>query len=333
MNRLAGLGEHRVAHDPTEIYDETWDRPHKHGSQELWQESDCYWFYDARTGVGGFHRIGQQPNRMKGQVAIFVFAKDGERYVSNSEHDFKTDERWNEGQRVAGHTAVALGGGEMRFTWEEGGSTGDLHWYESFHEPKNWPRHARFFMSHVNSDGHLECGGRLRGTVRIGERSYEIDALAHRDRSWGYRGRETSGQRYRMFSGTVGPEFCVASYSLDLIDGGRSCAGHVIRNGAEKAVVDLRCLTSFDGDGFSPVGATAILTLDDGEVLEVECRGIQGRGGLFSDTIAEITFAGKTGFVDLELQNNPGRGVHAPTAEELTLLAPPGLTRCVDYAY
>lgn len=319
-----------VVHD---AYDVSWDCPHPHSDHERWQESDCYWFYDAKTGVGGFHRVGQQPNRMKGQVSVFVFAKDSERYVSSSEHDYRPEDRWATGQRVGGHTAVSLGNKEMQFTWDEADSSADLHWYESFHEPRNWPLHARYFMSFVNSDGHLECAGRLRGAVRIGEKTYQIDALAHRDRSWGYRGGETSGQRYRMFSGTVGPEFSIASYSLDLIDGGRSRAGHVLRNGVEHDVVDLRVLTTFDSDGYSPLGGTALITLNNGEVLEVECRGIQGRGGLFSDTIAEITYAGKTGFVDLELQNNPGRGTHMPQPHELTLLAPPGLTKCVSYAY
>jgi hypothetical protein len=316
-----------------EAYDVSWDRPHRADGNERWQESDCYWFYDATAGVGGFHRIGQQPNRMKGQVSLFVFALDGDRYVSNSELDYEPGERWAVGQRVGSHTAVSLKDKEMRFTWDEPESSADLHWCESFYEPRNWPLHARFFMSHVNSDGHLECGGRLRGMVRIGARTYQIDALAHRDRSWGYRGNETSNHRYRMFSGTVGPEFSVASYSLDLVDGGRSCAGHVIRNGVENDVVDLRCLTTFDADGFSPLGATAILTLDTGEAVRVACRGIQGRGGMFSDTICEITVDGKTGFVDLELANNPGRGTHMPRPDELTLLASPGLSKCVDYSY
>jgi hypothetical protein len=317
----------------THAYDVSWDCPHQAGDNENWQESDCYWFYDAKARVGGFHRIGQQPNRGKGQVMLFVFALGGDRYVSNSEHEYAPQDRWATGQRVGGHTAVSLDYGEMRFTWEEPDSSADLHWYESFHAPRNWPLHARFFMSHVNSDGHLECAGRLKGRIRIGKQTYEIDALAHRDRSWGYRGHETSAHRYRMFSGTVGPEFSVASYSLDLVDGGRSCAGHVIRDGVENDVVDLRCLTTFDADGCSPLGAIAILTLDNGEVLKVACRGIQGRGAIFSDTISEITYAGKTGFVDLELAHNPGRGDYTPTPEEVTLMAPPGLSKCSDYAY
>ena len=62
-------------------YDESWDRPHRPGANPLWQESDCYWFYDAAKGVGGFHRIGQTPAKGIGQVMLFVFDEGGEGFV------------------------------------------------------------------------------------------------------------------------------------------------------------------------------------------------------------------------------------------------------------
>jgi len=328
-------------------YDSSWDCPHSPSSEANWQESDCYWFYDPDRGVGGFHRIGQKPNLATGQITAFVFARDGERFVLNDSYtnhrSIGPEDRWASGHRVGTHVAEALGDQKMRFRWEEPECDSDLEFYESFHAPRNWSKtgHSDSFMSNINSDGHLECAGKLRGTVRIGSRTYDIDALAHRDRSWGFRDNgRVSMHRYRMFSGTVGPELSFASFLLDLKSGGRMVAGFVSRHGVDEDVRGLRVVTAFDSDGLSPMSAIAILTLESGEAVKIHCEGVQGfmtpvpeAGPASSDTISTFTYGGKTGFLDLELSTNPGRGTYVPTADDLTLLAiEPGLSTSVSYA-
>ena len=327
-------------------YDPSWDRPHKPSSDLNWQESDCYWFYDARAGVGGFHRIGQRPNAGTGQITAFAFARDAERFVLNDSYtrdrSITAADRWESGHRVAGHTAEALGDGRMRFTWNEPDCDACLEFYESFHPPRNWSKtgHSDGFMSNINSDGHLECSGKLRGRLRIGAVTYDIDALCHRDRSWGYRDNgSVSMHRYRMFSGTVGPELSFASFLLDLKTGQKMVAGFVSRHGVDLDVRDLRVVTAFDADGLSPMGATAVLTLENGETVKITCQGVQGfmtpvpeAGAASSDTISTFSYEGKTGFLDLELSTNPGRGQYVPTQNDLTLLViEQGLSRCVSY--
>jgi hypothetical protein len=230
----------------------------------------------------------------------------------------------------------------MRFTWEEPGCSGDLEFYESFHTPRNWSKsgHSDKFMSNINSDGHLECSGRVRGRITIGARTYQVDALAHRDRSWGFRDNSrASMHRYRMFSGTVGPELSFASFLLDLKTGQRMVAGFVSRHGVDLDLRDLRVVTSFDADGLSAMGATAVLTLENGEKLTLSCNGVQGfltpvpeSQSASSDTLSTLSYEGKPGFVDLELCNNPGRGIYIPTQSDVTLLAvDPGISPCVSY--
>ena len=327
-------------------YDSSWDRPHTPSDEPNWQESDCYWFYDAERGVGGFHRIGQKPNLKTGQITAFVFDCDGERFVLNDSYSkhrpIGPADRWDTGHRVESHVAEALGDQKMRFSWEEVESSATLEFHESFHAPRNWSKtgHSDDFMSNINSDGHLECSGKLRGVVRIGTQTYEIDALAHRDRSWGLRDNSrVSMHRYRMFSGTVGPELSFASFLLDLKAGETMVAGFVSRHGVDLDVRDLRVVTAFDSDGLSPMRATAVLTLETGERVKIHCDGVQGfmtpvpeAGAASSDTISTFTYEGKVGFLDLELSTNPGRGTYVPTPDDLTLLAiRPGLSRSVSY--
>lgn len=329
------------------VYDVSWDKPHTPSGEAFWQESDCYWFYDQKQGVGGFHRIGQRPNAGRGQVTVFAFKEGGERYVLSAgeaaQVDLTADARQESKQVVGTHTAEALGDGKMRFAWTEDGCRADLEFYETFHTPRNWSKtgHSDDFMSNINSDGHLECSGKLRGSINIGGETYEIDALCHRDRSWGFRDNSrASMHRYRMFSGTVGRELSFASFLLDLKDGPKMVAGFVARDGVDFDVRDLRVMTTFDSDGITPLAAVGVLALENGEEIRIESKSIQGfltpvpeAGAASQDHISTFTYNGKTGFLDLELCTNPGRGSYVPTQSDVTFTAvDQGLSKSVAYS-
>lgn len=327
-------------------YHESMDKPHTPSAGEFWQESDCYWFYDRQQGIGGFHRIGQKPSKGTGQLTLFVFKEGGERFVlsagDGTELQLTADARQETKQVVGTHSAEALGQGRMRFVWSEKQCTGELEFYECFHEPRDWSKsgHSDDFMSHINADGHLECSGKLRGTIKLGADTFAIDALCHRDRSWGNRDTSrASMHRYRMFSGTVGPELSFASFLLDLKGGPKMVAGFVVRNGVDLDVRDLRVMTTFDSDGITPLAAQAVLTLETGEEIRIESTSVQGfltpvpeAGCASQDHISTFTYEGKTGFVDLELCTNPGRGTYVPVQDDVTFTAvDQGLSRFVTY--
>ncbi|KCZ92146.1 DUF7064 domain-containing protein [Hyphomonas johnsonii] len=327
-------------------YDDSWDRPHTPVDTALWQESDCYWFYDEAAGIGGFHRIGQKPAQGTGQATLFVFKRGAERFVLSdgdaTEFDIRSGDRREHGQSVGGHVVESLGGGRMRYGAETPDCSLDLEFHESFYEPRDWSMsgHSDEFMQSINSQGHLECSGRIRGTVRIGQETHDVSALAHRDRSWGIRDHaRVSLHRYRMFSGTVGPELSFASFLLDVKDGPAMCAGFVVRNGVQEDVRKLRVITTTDHDGLTPLAARAILTLERGDEIEVNATPVQGFltplrdiGCATQDHISTITHSGLRGFADLEFCNNPGRGTYIPTQDDVTFLAvDQGLSRSVDY--
>jgi hypothetical protein len=327
-------------------YDETWDRPHQPGEELGWQESDCYWFYDANTGVGGYQRIGQKPNAGTGQVTLFVFDKNGERYTVNDaferDRPIGAEDRWEDGHQVESHRADALGDGRMRFRWDEPGSSADIEFYESFHTPRGWSKssHEAKFMEAMNPGGHLEVSGRIKGQIRIGDRDYTIDALAHRDRSWGFRDfAHFDYRRFRMFSGTVGPELSFATFVCDTANG-RTVSGFVVRDGVDEDIADLRVLVTIDADGLTSMGGTAVITLQSGEKLTLPYRPVQAyltrfpaNNGFLVDTISEVDYAGKTGFCDSVHNNNPARGTHMPDQSDTDIVAVDlGLSPSASYA-
>lgn len=329
-------------------YDVSWDKPHQAVDDELWQESDAYWFYDTEQGIGGFHRIGQKPKLGKGQLTLFVFKTGAQRFVMSdgdrTEKELTSAARQESKQVVGGHTAEALGDARMRFTWEEPETSADLEFYEAFYEPRDWSKsgHSKDFMSNINSDGHLECSGKIRGVIRIGDSSYNIDALAHRDRSWGVRDNaRVSMHRYRMFSGTVGPEMSFACFLLDLKGGQKMVAGFAKVEGQDYDVHDLRVITLLDSDGLTPLKSIGILTLESGEELRIETTSVQGfitpvreANSVSQDHISTFIYKDKIGFMDLELCMNPGRGDYIPTRDDVTFVAvEQGLSGFSQYEY
>jgi hypothetical protein len=324
-------------------YDESWDRPHAPGPEDGWQESDCYWFYDADTGVGGYQRLGLKPNRGTAQIMLLAFANGGRRFSRNDsftrDWPITGEDRWETGQRAGGHSAESLGDGRMRYRWEEEGCSADLEFSEGFYTPRGWPAAAGEAMAGLNAGGHLEVAGRLRGVVIIDAVEHEVDALAHRDRSWGYRDHSTvSLHRYRLSSGTVGPALSWATMSFSLLDGRLHSQGFVARDGETEDVTNARVITSLDADGFTTMGATTVMTLASGEVVTVEATAVQGflsamPPAFATCTIAEVEYDGHRGFQNLEVCPNPARGSHVPGDEEGSLLAlHTGLSDTTDHS-
>lgn len=326
-------------------YDKSWDRPHAPGHEPDWQESDCYWFYDPKTGVGGYHRVGQKPNKGTGQVTLFAFARGGKRYTRSDPftHDrsISPADRWDTGHAVDGHRVDVLDDGRMRYRWNEGECAADLEFYQGYHVPRGWSktRHEEEFMAAMNPGGHLECSGRIRGTIRIGDESYAIDGFAHRDRSWGFRDFSFFDyRRFRMFTGTVGDALSFATFLCDTAKG-RTVAGFVIRNGVEEDIKDLRVTVHLDADGLTAIGGTGYITLQSGEIVKVPYRPVQGyltkfpaNDGFLIDSISEVDYEGHNGFCDAVHSVNPARGTHMPDQSETRYLAVDcGLDDFVDY--
>lgn len=320
-------------------YGPAWDRPHSPSDDRLWQESDCYWFFDERAGVGGFHRVGQHPNGQMGSLTVFAFDRQM-RFHHTRDYPAADCARSADGQIVGPSDVTALDNERMRYRWDLPDCEADLEFYESFYLPRDWSRsgHGASVHRHMNAGGHLECSGRLRGTVRIAGRTHQVDALAHRDRSWGARDHNVVAQ-HRMYSGTVGPSLSWAGFTMTLRTGAVHASGFVVRNGVEHDLTAIRVLTTFDNDGVTTTGATGLLDLETGERLIVPCRAVQGFvtdvSGAFhsTDTISRVVWNGAVGFCDLEVSNNSHRGSFIPgQADVSSICVDQGLSALGGYA-
>lgn len=308
-------------------YDQSIDRPHRPTKDDKWQESDCYWFYDAASGVGGFNRLGQTPNLGKGQLQLFLF-KVGQKRFSLQHEDIPGDqcERSAFGQRVGNATTESLEDGRVQWTWDEVDCAGELEFYESFYPPRDWMKKSdnAAFSDTMNDGGHLECSGRVRGKVRIDNETFEIDGLAHRDRSWGVR-KHAIVRQHRMFSGTVGPNLSFASAIMQFKGGETVKLGFIIKDGIEYDIEDLEILSHVSFDTFTVKGGTARMRYDGDQTIEITATSVHGFvtnmfGLTFTDHIATIECDGQSGFCDIEASFLQGEKQMPPGAGEVHLI-------------
>jgi hypothetical protein len=327
------------------VYEESWDRPHRPSADDHWQESDWLCFMDVKQKIGGTHRVGQYPNRGQASVVLNCFALDGERYIGTRAYPASEAQRWDTGQRVGSYIVEALGDMRHRYRWDEPDCSADLIFEDSFYTPRGWQTVSdssayKTFMDELNANGHLECSGRLRGAIRIGAREYHIDALAHRDRSWGPREWSVLAQS-KMFSGTVGPELSWAALVIQRPPGDWFHSGFVMRNRVAKQVKELRAIVTLDNDGYTQLGGEGRMVLEDGERLSIPIKPVQcfttDYGGVFAavDGLSTVEVNGKLGFVDMGIVNNPGRGPyqHMPTQAQVSplLCVSAGLSKSMVY--
>ena len=316
------------------VYDESWDRPHQSNGSELWQESDWLSCYDTEQGVGVIYRLGQRPAKGEGQPSLFAFAVEGHRFLlpevggMGTDWNITDEDRWETGCQVSGHKVEALGGGEMLFRWDYPESAGLLKFQEQIHVPRDWSTSGKHknVVADMNADGHLECSGRVRGEVRIGDKQYQLNCFGHRDRSWGERDAYVHRMRRCLSTwGSVGPELSFAASLMEFDDGRSAAMGYVVRSSVEEDLSTLNLLTTMDGDMATPLSGKVVIGLESGELITVDCDLKQAFGGFSpGSTFAALGaahYAGQKGFCCYSVITNTSRGEHRLTQDEVTGLA------------
>ena len=182
---------------------------HPAGDDPDWQESAYLAWRDPLSGLGGNHRIGNEPNRRTANLWCGVYHQDGTRFRCNGEglDQVVLDDP------VAGVFGVAAGpqrifhdGSHLRFVLDGDGCRADLvitdEGERSFANAKTFSGPSGATGTIFSNNFHVAC--RVSGTVELdGRRCEVVDAPAWRDHSWGVR-RWDSFVSSRSFGGSHG---------------------------------------------------------------------------------------------------------------------------------
>jgi hypothetical protein len=291
------------------------DRPHAHGTGPDWQESVLFTWFDEKNGLGGFYRLGHEPQHGAGNCCFGVFTSDGGRYRWNV-----TGEALLAGDRTENHMGLgstrAMLGDSLRLTAEFPECKVDLV-FEDYH--------ARFdyldlvgvarddFVAH-----HYEVAGSMAGQVVLAGRRYDIRAQGYRDRSWGNR-FWNQFRSARWWPIVFGPDLSMQVVHLLSADGKFRRYGYLMRQGVPEQLRSSRIVLPVEDDAFTYQRAQLELETRSGERLFIEHEvrdGIvlQVRGFAAVEGIGVAKLNGRNGFGNLEANSNPLGGNQAPAS-------------------
>lgn len=299
-----------------QAFSEADDRPHQPADDPLWQESSLFCWRDMASGLGGFWRLGQEPNVNALNSCFGVFTEDGLRFRNNV-----SGVPLLPGDRGEGHMAY---GSNLRVDFD-GKADITVDFPECEAKLTFTDFHPRFDYHAVIGSGerlggaahHFEVSGRMTGTIRIGDREMAVDALGYRDRSWAHRDwSQTRGTRW--WPCVFGPD--LTTHIIHLVQpGGVMKVGYVWRDGQTIPIVDSDVLVALESDALTPRSGEGVLHLANGEILRVSCDRSDGivmhvRGYNAVETIGTALLDGRRGMSNLEVCTNASRGRDEPIA-------------------
>ncbi|TFF92173.1 hypothetical protein EU545_01800 [Candidatus Thorarchaeota archaeon] len=241
--------EDEYAHEPSERRD--------------WRESYYFNWVDLEAGISGFSTIGLLPNASKREF-VFALFYDGQREIYFKEHDGPVPNDFEESlsDGVLSYK-ISKPLKEWTINYEGEKIRAEIVW------PSRFPAYDFGTGSGTSWAGHFEQSGTPHGKVALKDgKIMEFHGLGERDKSWGARDWhiESWYALHAQFEDVsiglrrdkVGDEFHSS--------GGISTAdGHV-------AIETVGLDTSIDENTGMPVGATTIVTGENGEVYTLKSR-------------------------------------------------------------
>jgi hypothetical protein len=292
---------------------------HPAGDDPEWQESVYLGWRDAQAGLGGNHRIGNEPNRGTANLWCGVYDDGGTRFRHN-----------DEGLQLQLLDAPGLSAGPqrlfhdtqgLRFVLDGDGCQMDL---EIEDDPASLvDSTGDTFTGSKGSAGaifssnfHVFC--RVRGTVTLDAQTRRIDAPAWRDHSWGVR-RWESFLASRSFCGSFGESLRFRYGSMVGVNGSFFRHGALVRDGEPLAVASATMLVNVDDDSMRCPSAEVRYLLSTGETTTIRIVTTGGMLGVTGvrygwEAVGDVSVDGEPGgWGFLEVNNNPRNGDHAPT--------------------
>jgi hypothetical protein len=169
---------------------------HEFGSQEEWNESFYFNFYDRGQDICGFMRIGLKPNKKQKDVFCFLMLPDG------SVMGMKDSVAMEDNELTASGLKLVKVEDEKTWRLEFSGELPKMHKdaekesvsfaldftaLNNIYDYRESVGGDKEKMAQAVASEHTEQFGRTTGKLNIGTRVYDINALGERDHSWGVR--------------------------------------------------------------------------------------------------------------------------------------------------
>lgn len=182
--------------------------------------------------------------------------------------------------------------------WETPEATVDVT-FESFHPPYAYGADPRGCPTYCATD-RIEQAGRVTGTLRIGDRTIDIDATGHRDHSWGTRDW-VPFQQYEWFVGQAGADIAVHFWHFHAL-GKENIRGYVFKDGLMSRVDTVSVDVDYD-DQYLQTGYRAQIVDAAGRTTSIDAK-VFGTYCLVPDPAISLYESGANALID----GRPGVG-------------------------
>lgn len=292
---------------------------HAASSHEWWQESVTLIWWDLEQQVGGFHRIGHEPNLKTGPQVYLTNSLFTQSHVYRRSEFIRMqpeDQFPNGFAGGNGHCRFEFVDGKARWTLKDDTVAMDLV-AKDHHTPIDiWPKGGE--LGKDIAPEHMEVASAVSGTVTIAGKTYNVtNGAAFRDHGWGIRHWEKI-MVYRWVVGVFDASLSVFAMTFLSPDGTMSSFGLVNKDNQLIRAKTVDIVTYIEADGFTHRGGHVRLVLATGEVMELECAALQKgtvnshHGNTWLDTFCKMTYGNKVGVCDFEIANRPFQGTHKP---------------------
>lgn len=231
-----------------------------------WRESHYFAFYDEAQDLAGFTTMGFLPNEGKCDAGFLLFHRGRPVYLypkRNAPFVGPWDHWTVGGLRYEMVEPLR----SWRITLDDQRAQADFT-FSGVSPVYDYRDNAQTLPACV-AMGHYEQAGRVRGTLTLGGRQYAVDALSHRDHSWGV--RDWAGPAHWKWitalcdDGAGGLRFALNAWEVLLKSGERTLSGFVFDGAANHGLAPATRLDlDSENDGRTPRAVVLRLVTDDG---------------------------------------------------------------------
>jgi hypothetical protein len=230
-----------------------------------WQENMMFNWYDLDAGVAGSCSVRLELNNTA-TVWSGVTTEDGLRYRLNRSGVQIGPDDHSPLRHGAGPLAFVGGGSGFGFEHHDEDVDVSLS-LEEFYPPLE-PWGSDQIGNVQRATGHLETAGRVTGSVRVGDRSFEVAGLGYRDHSWAHANMGLA-RSHAWVAGTFGPELSFSGIIYQGVSGAYMRGGSVVRNGEFVLADRVDIVMWLECDGISHRGGELTFHLPGGESIEI----------------------------------------------------------------
>lgn len=300
------------------VYPPSDENPHQPGTDVNWQESFVLHFWDPKQAVGGYFRIGHEPNNNGGLFCLWsnIVTPEGIFHRAEDVPLVAGDVRNNGFSAAKGALRYEFDGKTIKWFVSEPGISAEFE-VENFHPAIDGYKQGGEISEYAPQ--HVEVACRVTGKVTAQGKTYQVDGLGMRDHGWGVRTWDAL-LSHRWTVGIFDRDNSFCAVTMHVSNDAMVKFGWVVRGDKVLFAKQVEVVTYTECDALSNRGGFTRMTLGTGEIFEAHFEAVTPcvnswiHGTACIDNWCRVTWGDKVGVGDFESTANIMRGTHRPRA-------------------